>query len=257
MIAIVSSAARDSRARLRPRSRRPTHSACSGEVTSRCPPAISRSWTPASRLWYSASRLCRASATSVAGTSSDSASRASVSGSSEEKSRASSADLRFDGGMGLTPFTCAMQDRDVAEVLGLYDADLAELDQLEQGHEGDHHLEARAAFLEHRHEGDRALLRGRAREQRHLVLAVEGLCLDLVDAGFGQARHHAMKGVEQVEQAHRRERQRPGVFLARQHAALVEEPPLVFLRPQCARGLLELAVLDQALHQPFPRIALV
>src|SRR2546427_1869876 len=254
MMAMVSSAARDRRILRLPRSRRPTHSACAAVVTSIQPPAISRSSTPASRAEYS-----WPSARSPASTSSVDVSSASLisptgSGWSDENSSASIAALSCRGGMRSGLLFGPGQDRDVGEVLGLADARLPQLDQLEQGDERHDHLGARPASRQELDERHAALVGERVDDERQLVVDLELLALHLVQGlRLGRARHHAVERVEQVEQRGRRARQRAGVVLRSHHAALEQLAALLLPELERARRLLELPVLDQALHQLLAR----
>src|SRR5258706_7742614 len=142
MIAMLSSAARDSRMRRLPRSMRPTHSLCSAVVTIIQPPAISRSSMPAPRSVYEAPSASRACETSSGSASSASHSKVSGSGWSEENSSASIAGRRFVGAMGRSSFGRTVENSDVAERLALHHHHPPELDQLEQRDEGHDHLAA-------------------------------------------------------------------------------------------------------------------
>src|SRR4051812_46546300 len=136
MIAMVSSAARDSRMRRLPRSMRPTHSACSEVVTTIQPPAISRSSTPASRSVYWRPRWWSPSTISSALDSSASLRSAIGNGWSDENSSASIAGSSRLGGMAPLSLLGAGDDRHLAEDFVLLDGRGSELDDLEQRNEG-------------------------------------------------------------------------------------------------------------------------
>jgi hypothetical protein len=90
-----------------------------------------------------------------------------------------------------------------------------------------------------------------------LLLDVVGLALELHDGLGGQAREHAVQRIQQVEQRGGRERQRPRLLVAGDHAALVLEAAMLLARLQGRGRLLELAVLEQALHELVARVDLL
>src|SRR5262245_18312635 len=189
MIASVSSAARDSRSLRLPCSILATHSCCSAVVVTIHPPAISRSSTPPSRALYSLPSSSSAALTSSGGASSASASSDSESGWSDENSSASTAGRSRSGGIGAHPFRDSRQDQDVGEVRVLHAGHGSDPDQLEQRHERDEHLHARARAAHDLGEAELALLGHGAREPRHLLVDVEALGLDRVDRLLGLALH--------------------------------------------------------------------
>src|SRR5439155_2069402 len=115
-----------------------------------------------------------------------------------------------------------------------------ELDQLEQRDERDDHLGTAAAVRQQLLERQAAAIGERAAEQRDLVLDRERLGLHRVDRRLRHAGHHAIERVEQIEQRHPRQRQRTGLVVARQHAALVEAAAFLLALLEGVRRLLEL-----------------
>src|SRR5580765_7303433 len=117
--------------------------------------------------------------TSSAPASSDSASRLNGSGWSDENSSASSADLRFCGGIGSSPFGRPGDDRDLAERFGLHHRDQAELHQLEQRDERHDHFGADMATEQEGRKRLWSLLGGQSCDEGHLVVDVVLLGLDV------------------------------------------------------------------------------